>query len=136
MDKRFNNLYAVFQDLLDEAKKIESGVQSIKKNADEIVKAGADTSFTKHIEDSITTLMNKWDSLIKVKAVEHYDNIKTICDKFNKVIYLLLPIVVFCHIIKLQKLLHNQLIILKFKTKLISLLNPKLLTNLKPSNPA
>lgn len=112
MDKRFNNLYAVFQDLLDEAKKIESGVQSIKKNADEIVKAGADTSFTKRIEDSITTLMNKWDSLIKVKAVEHYDNIKTICDKFNKVIYLLLPIVVFCHIIKLQKLLHHQLIIL------------------------
>lgn len=97
---------------MDEAKKIESGVQSIKKNADEIVKAGADTSFTKHIEDSITTLMTKWDSLIKVKAVEHYDNIKTICDKFNKVIYLLLPIVVFCHIIKQQRLLHYKLIIL------------------------
>lgn len=114
MDKRFNNLYAVFQDLLDEAKKIESGVQSIKKNADEIVKAGADTSFTKHIEDSITTLMNKWDSLIKVKAVEHYDNIKNICDKFNKVIYLLLSIVelFFCHIIKLRRLLHYKLIIL------------------------
>lgn len=97
---------------MDEAKKIESGVQSIKKNADEIVKAGADTSFTKHIEDSITTLMNKWDSLIKVKAVEHYDNIKAICDKFNKVIYLLLPIVVFYHIIKLRILLHYKFIIL------------------------
>lgn len=83
----FNNWYAVFQDLLDEAKKIESGVQSIKKTADEMVKAGADSSFTKYIENSITTLINKWDSLINVKAVEHNENIKTICDKFNEVIY-------------------------------------------------
>lgn len=75
----------MFQDLLDEAKKIELGVQSIRKSADEIVKAGADTSFTKYIENSIKTLTNKWDSLIKIKAVEHNEKIKTICNKFNQV---------------------------------------------------
>lgn len=82
------------QDLLNEAKKIEFSVQSVDKTGKELINKGAEAGFAKEIKDSISLLLNKWDTIIKKRATEYHEHISDACQKINQVSRSLLNVIV------------------------------------------
>ncbi|XP_054272925.1 dystrophin-like [Macrosteles quadrilineatus] len=73
------------QDLIEEAAKLDPSIQNIRKGGEELLGSNAETTFAKEINESIKTLVSKWDSVIKKQAVDRRDGVKNVITKYNQV---------------------------------------------------